>query len=228
MKVTRLSLTLILTATALAGATPASGAILELGPLGTATPGCPGFTPANCRIGVVKQTGFQAKVGTTKNFSTANANGYIVAWTIPLPALTTTQVREASKTRGGAPRAQIVVLAPLGSSKFKVVGRSPMVDLSRYMGTSPTFALAKALPIKKGQVVGITVPSWAPSLQLGVGSDTSWRSTRPLKEAAADNFTTQRALVGETTTGTFTALYQRARLVYSTTFIPNPTAKTTK
>ncbi len=151
MKVTRLSLTLILSAAALVSAAPASGAVLELGPLGTATPGCPGFTPANCRIGVVKQAGFQAKVGTTKNFSTANANGNIVAWTLPLPALTAKQIREANAQHSGAPRAQIVVLTPLGSSKFRVVARSPTVDVTRYMGTSPTFALARALPIKKGR-----------------------------------------------------------------------------
>ncbi len=125
-------------------------------------------------------------------------------------------MRDANKSLGGAPRAQLVVLTPLGKSRFRIVGRSATVDVSRYMGTSPTFALARALPIKKGQIVALNIPSWLPSLQLGLSSDTSWRSTRPLKEAAADDFTTQRALIGATTTGTFTALYQRARLVYST------------
>lgn len=209
-------------------AAPASAAISEIAALGDNKPGCPGFDANDCRIVLVRQTGFQAKVGTTKNFTTAPADGHVVAWTLPLAAVSASQVKDVNSNYGGAPRVALVILAPLGKSMFKVVQKGPLLDMTKYLGTTPTFALPTALPIKKGQVIGITVPTWAPVIQLGLGADTSWRSTRPLKEAVQDKFSEQRALVGSTTTGSFAALYQRARLAYSATFVPTPTpAKST-
>lgn len=216
------SILLALAATFLAAA-PAGAAISEIAALGENKPGCPGFDANNCRIVLVRQTGFQAKVGTTKNFTTAPTSGNIVAWTLPLAAVSASQVEKVNKLYGGAPRVAVVVLAPLGKSVFKVVQKGPLVDVTKYLGTTPTFALPNALPIQKGQVIGITVPTWAPVIQLGLGADTSWRSTRPVKEVVQDNFGSQRALVGNATQASFAALYQRARLTYSATFVPTPT-----
>jgi hypothetical protein len=216
---------LLLLAAAFLGvlSTPASAAISEIAALGENKPGCPGFDAKNCRIVLVRQTGFQAKVGTTKNFTTIPSNGHIVAWTLPLAAVSASQVEDVNSRYGGAPKVAVVVLAPQGKSVYKVVQKGPLLDVTKYLGTTPTFALPTALPVKKGQVVGITVPTWAPVIQLGLGADTSWRSTRPVKDVVQENFASQRALVGSTTTGSFAALYQRARLTYSATFIPLPT-----
>lgn len=212
-------------------AAPAVGhaAVTELAPLGSSTASCPGFSEADCGIVVVRQTGFQAKVGTTKAFSTSKTSGHVVAWSVSLAGVAASKVKDVSDKFGGSPKAALVVLAPLGKSRFRVVQKGPLEDLTKYLGTNPTFALPTALPIKAGQVVGLTVPTWAPILQIGLGSDTSWRSSKPLKETVAGDFRTQRALVGETTDGFFGALYQRARMVYSATVVPTPTpAKTTK
>lgn len=202
---------------------PAQGSIAEISALGDNKPGCPGFDANDCRIVLVRQTAFQAKVGTTKSITTAPSDGHVVAWTLPLAAVASSQVTKVNKSYGGAPRVALVVLAPLGKSSFKVVQKGPLIDVTSYLGTTPTFALPAALPIKKGQILGLTVPTWAPVIQLGLGADTSWRSTRPLKEAVGENFASQRALVGTATTGSFAALYQRARLTYSATFVPTPT-----
>lgn len=214
---------------ALVAPAAATAGVTELAPLGTSVAGCPGFAEKDCGIVVVRQTGFQAKVGTTKAFTTAKTSGDVVAWSISLAAVAASKVKNVNKQFGGAPRAAVVVLAPLGKSQFKVVQKGPLVDLTKYLGTIPTFALPTALPIKPGQVVGITIPTWAPVLQLGLGSDTSWRSSKPLKESVAKDYRPQRALVGTNADASFAALYQRARLAYSATVVPTPTpAKTTK
>jgi hypothetical protein len=212
------------TAAACCGVTaaPAGAAISEIAALGDNKPGCPGFDAKNCRIVLVRQTGFQAKVGTTANFTTAPSAGHLVAWTLPLAAVSAAQVEDVNSRYGGAPRVAVVVLAPQGKSMFKVVQKGPLVDVTKYLGTTPTFALPTALPIAKGQVIGITVPTWAPVIQLGLAADTSWRSTRPVKDVVQEDFASQRALVGSATTGSFAALYQRARLSYSATFVPTP------
>lgn len=213
----------------LASPVGASAALTELGPLGTSTAGCPGFAADDCRVVVARQTGFQAKVGTAKSFTSSKTSGDVVAWSVSLVSVPAAKVKEVNESYGGAPRAALVVLAPLGKSRFRVVQKGPLVDLTKYLGTTPTFALPTALPIKSGQVVGITVPTWAPLLQLGLGGDTSWRSSKPLKESVAQDYRPQRALVGTSTDASFAALYQRARLAYSATMVPTPTpAKKTK
>jgi hypothetical protein len=206
----------------------AQAALTEIAPLGTAAAGCPGFAEQDCAVVLARQTAFQAKVGTTKGFTTVKSSGDLVAWTVSLVAVSADGVKSVNSRYGGAPRAAVVVLAPLGKSRFRVVQKGPLVDLTKYLGTTPTFALPTALPVKAGQIVGLTVPTWAPMLQLGLGSDTSWRSSKPLKESVAKDYRPQRALVGTSSEASFAALYQRVRMAYSVTMVPTPTPAKTK
>lgn len=199
-------------------------ALTEVAPLTDAKASCPGFEPKDCAIIVVRQTGFQAKVTTTRNYAVAKTNGSLVAWTVSLYAPSATDSKKLSDGYGGTPKIAVVVLEPQSGkgANYKVVQKGPLVDVSKYLGSTPTFALPEALPVKKGQVVGITVPTWAPILHLGFGPDTSWRSSRPLKETLAGDFSKQQALVGSNEKGSFKALYQRARLAYSAIMVPTP------
>lgn len=225
---TRRLLPALLAAAALTAPASASASLTEIAPLAGATAGCPGFAEQDCTVVLARQTAFQAKVGTTKAFSTIKTSGHLVAWSISLMAVAADGVKNVNSRYGGAPRVALVVLQPLGKSRFRVVQKGPLEDLTKYLGTTPTFALPTALPVKSGQVVGITVPTWAPVLQLGLGSDTSWRSSKPMKESVAKDYRPQRALVGTSTEASFAALYQRVRIAYSATLVPTPTpAKTT-
>lgn len=221
---TRRLLPLLFATLGLALPASASAALTEIAPLGTNTAGCPGFAENDCTVVLARQTAFQAKVGTTKAFSTVKGTGHVVAWSISLMAVPADGVKRVNSSYGGAPRVALVVLQPLGKSKYRVVQKGPLEDLTKYLGTTPTFALPTALPVKSGQVVGITVPTWAPVLQLGLGSDTSWRSSKPMKESVAKDYRPQRALVGTSTDASFGALYQRVRIAYSATMVPTPAA----
>ncbi len=221
-------LPLLVVLTGLLAPSAAHAALTEIAPLGTATAGCPGFAEQDCAVVLARQTAFQAKVGTTKAFTTVKSSGDLVAWTVSLVAVSADGVKSVNSRYGGAPRAAVVVLAPLGKSRFRVVQKGPLVDLTKYLGTTPTFALPTALPVKAGQIIGLTVPTWAPMLQLGLGSDTSWRSSKPLKESVAKDYRPQRALVGTSSEASFAALYQRVRMAYSVTMVPTPTPAKTK
>jgi len=94
-------------------------------------------------------------------------------------------------------------------------------NLTDYFGQTVQFPLAQTLPIKKGQYVGLTVPTWAPALQIGLGADTSWRASRG-KDDCADT-STQSALVGTRRSVAFACLFKTARLTYSATLITSPT-----
>ena len=79
---------------------------------------------------------------------------------------------------GGASTAGISVLKPGTKLFHRVTGQSPIQSLQPYFGTTVQFPLGRALNVKKGYLIALTVPSWAPALALGMGNDTSWRASR--------------------------------------------------
>ncbi len=201
--------------------TAASAAITELGAL---PEGVRGACPENCQA-VSRTTGYQAKVGPDRALYQAPADGRVVAWTLALGKPGPKQTAFFTERLGGDSQAAIVVLAAGKKLVREVVAKAPLQKLTDYFGTVVQFPLERSLPIKKGQYIGLTVPSWAPLLQIGLGSDTSWRASR-----AADgcgDTATQSALVGARRAVAFKCLFRTARLTYSATFISSPTKDAT-
>src|SRR3954468_3644611 len=156
-------------------AAPAGAKIIELGQTATTTPpSC----PSNPCQAVSRTTGYQAKVGTNRGLMAAPADGKIVAWTITLGAPGRRQVKFFNDNYGGAATAGLSILKPGTKLFHRVTGASPLQSLQPYFGTTVQFPLGTALNVKKGYVIGLTVPSWAPALALGMGNDTSWRASR--------------------------------------------------
>ncbi|MEA2222223.1 MAG: hypothetical protein QOH83_599 [Solirubrobacteraceae bacterium] len=202
-------------ALALPAAAPAK--IAELGQLAD---GVKGACPENCQA-VSRTTGYQAKVGPERALYQAPADGRIVAWTIALGKPGPKQTAFFTERLGGASQAAIVVLEPDKKLVRRVVAKAPIQNLTDYFGQTVQFPLAQTLPIKKGQYVGLTVPTWAPALQIGLGGDTSWRASRA-KDTCADT-STQSALVGSRRAVAFACLFKTARLTYSATLVTSPT-----
>ena len=204
-------------AAALAAPAAAPAAVIELGAL---PDGVRGACPDNC-VAVSRTTGYQAKVGPDRALYKAPANGRIVAWSVALGKPGPKQTAFFTERLGGDSQAAVVVLAAGKKLVRQVVAKSPLRELTDYFGTAVQFPLEQSLRIRKGQYIGLTVPSWAPLLQVGVGSDTSWRASRA-PDACLDT-ATQSALVGSRRSATFKCLFRTARLTYSATFIPSPT-----
>jgi len=178
-----------------------------------------GSCPVSCQA-VTRSTGYQAKVGPDRDLYRAPADGRIVAWSIGLGKPGPKQTAFFEERYGGAAQASLVVLDPGEKLARTVVAKAPVQRLTEYFGQTVQFPLARTLRVRKGQYIGLTVPTWAPALQIGLPSDTSWRSSRA-KTGCLDT-TTQFALLGERTLATFHCLYKTARLTYSATFISSP------
>ena len=200
---------------ALPAAAPAR--IAELGQLAD---GVRGACPDNCQA-VSRTTGYQAKVGPDRSLYRAPADGRIVAWTIALGKPGPKQTAFFTERLGGESQATIVVLDPRKKLVRRVVAKAPLQKLTDYFGQVVQFPLERSLRIRRGQYVGLSVPSWAPALQIGLGSDTSWRASRA-RDTCADT-ATQSALVGSRTAVPFACLFKTARLTYSATLITSPT-----
>ena len=201
----------------LAFPTTASARVAEIG---TMADGVRGSCPRNCQA-VSRTTGYQAKVGPNRDLYRAPEDGRIVAWTIALGNPGPKQRAFFTERLGGESQAAIVVLDPGARLRHRVVAKAPLVKLNDYFGRAVQFPLARSLPIKRGQSVGLTVPTWVPALQIGLGSDTSWRSARAANDCS--DTATQTALVGSRRSASFRCLYRTARLTYRATLVTNPT-----
>jgi hypothetical protein len=207
-------------ATAALAPPAASARIIEIGKLAQENPpSC----PSNPCQAVSRTTGYQAKVGPTRGLFAAPEDGKIVAWSITLGRPGPRQVRFFNENYGGTARAGITILKP-GTKLFgRVTGQSPIVSLEPYFGQTVQFPLGRALNVRKGYLVALTVPSWAPALALGLGNDTSWRASRG--RGACQRTDSQTAQMRLRSLAQYRCLYRTARLTYSATLItaPRPT-----
>ena len=96
-------------------------------------------------------------------------DGSIVAWTIGLGKPGKKQTTFFNDKLGGEPQAQITVLNPRRKLRSRAVGQGDLQKLTPYFGTTVQFPLAKSIPVKKGWVIALTVPTWAPALAVGLG-----------------------------------------------------------
>jgi hypothetical protein len=200
----------------------APATLTEVGLVPTTTPPTVASCPASPCLAVSRTTGFQAKVGTVSQPLAVRRTGTIVAWTITLGKPNATQIKFFNANEGGVSEAGIAVLRPQPKPNltYKLVALSPTVKLQQYFGKTAQFPLETTIPVKKGDVVALSVPSWAPALALGFGGDTSWRASRPRKSCSSTSAQTVQSAIG--TSLQYYCLYQTARLTYSATLISTP------
>jgi hypothetical protein len=217
LKKTLLSGAVAVTA-ALAGAPAASAEIIEIGK--AAEPGA-SSCPDNC-FAVSRTTGYQAKVGPQRGPMVVPKDGYIVAWTISLGKPGQKQTAFFERRLGGESSAYISVLQPGAKLNSRLVSHGSARKLTRFFGTTVQFPLPRPLLVKKGQVIALTVPTWAPALAVGLGGDTSWRASR--SRGQCDDSGVQTAQERGATTQYY-CLYRTARLAYSATLVTSPYAR---
>jgi hypothetical protein len=214
----------VLASVALALIVPAAApaTLAEVGVIPTTTPATVPSCPASPCLAVSRTTGFQVKVATTHNPLSAPRSGTIVAWTITLGKPNATQIKFFNANEGGPAEAGIAILraVPKPNLTYKLIAQGPMVKLQPYFGKTAQFPLETTIPVKKGDIVALTVPSWAPALALGFGNDTSWRASRPKKQCTSTSAQTVHTGIGSPIQ--YFCLYQTARLTYSATLISTP------
>jgi hypothetical protein len=196
---------------------PAHARIIEIGQVaGAAGPSCPA-TP--CEV-ISRTTAFQTRVAGRRRMFVAPRDGRIVAWSISLGTPRPRQRRFFEENLGGAAQAGITVLKQ-GDRRFgRVTAESPVQTLTPYFGQTVQFPLTTSLAIHRGDVVALTVPTWAPALGLGMGRDTVWRASRDAD--ACDDTQTQSAQTDLRDLTQYKCAYRTARLTYSATLITTP------
>lgn len=191
--------------------------VTEVGDSGAdVKPSCPA---PPCKA-ISRTTGYQVKVGDDRDIDVVKSDGRIVAWTVTLSKPGPTQTKYFNDKLGGAAQAQLTILRPGNKLYARVLAQGEPVKLQPYFGKTTTFPLNKPIPVKKGNIIGISVPTWAPMLAVGQPGATSWRASRG--KGQCNDFVTPTA---QTTTDNITRFYclnRTGRLIYSATVIPDP------
>jgi hypothetical protein len=196
--------------------TTASARIDEIGKLEPAVaPAC----PRTCQA-ISRTTGFQAKVGEARGLMTVPRDGRIVAWSIALGKPGPKQTTFFNDKLGGESQAQITVLNPRRALRSRAVAQGEPQKLEPYFGMTVQFPLTKSIEVKKGYVVALTVPTWAPALALGLGADTSWRAARNKGQCEETQLQTSQTLPNQL--ARYYCLYKTARLTYTATLVSTP------
>ena len=202
-----------------AAASTASAKTYELGATDDATTvSC----PDNCFV-VTRTTAMQVRTGTVRYPMTAPRSGRVVAFTLQLGSLDDRAIHFFNSTYGGTSRVQLTVLRPQPrpARSYEVVATTGIFKIQPFFGTTVQFPLETTLPMRKGDVVALSVPTWAPILAVNLPTENGWRASRA--DNCRDLLTqTAQLAVGDATQ--YKCLYQTARVTFSATLISTPVA----
>ncbi|HET8566059.1 MAG TPA: hypothetical protein VFL77_06255 [Solirubrobacterales bacterium] len=212
--------------------------VLVLGQTAETPPAsCPGKIVNNveitpCRVeGHV--TGFQSIADGVARPYEAPFEGKIVAWSITLAKpstketkTTTDEVSFFDDFLGTPSEARIGVLRPVEGTKppkYTLVRQSPIEVLNPYFGSTPVFALDHPLTVLKGQIVALTVPTWAPMFAFNVSAENTWRGSRlPEHCSSKEDIQNGHPQQGVGKTKTYGCYYSNARLLYQAWLAKKP------
>lgn len=211
----------------------ASATQIEIGrTVEKSTPTCPG-PPDKCQA-VSRTTGFQTQVNKVKDPFVVPREGRIVSLTLQLGNPNKAQLDFFSQKISPKAQARLAIIKPYRkvANKYRFVlnAQSEVFELNKFFGKTVEFPLRTSLFVRKGYIVALTVPTWAPVLAVGPTADAatftrdySWRASRGKPCApAAGELPTQSA---QQTPGSFTQYfceYRTARLTYTAKLITNP------
>jgi hypothetical protein len=207
-------------------------------------PTCPSnVQPSKCTIVLTRSTGLETIRDGVDYPTRAGQSGVIVAFTVGLSRLSANNatakadIHYLDSTYGGNTEAAVAVLKPVGARrlfKWQLVAESPLFHLQPYLGTVTQFPLANSigapgtpamaapLPIAKGDVVALTVPTWAPVLSFGLsGKDFAYRQSR--RANCTNPAASEQAQLTLNTIVQYRCDYTGTRIEYSATEITGPT-----
>jgi len=209
-------LAILVALAASAGAANSSHTTVVLGSTATAPdPSCP-ETPCQA-IGSV--TGFQVSNGQVSLPFSVPRNGKVTSWTLSLAQPTNSQRSFFNGFFGTPPEARLAILRRIAGTeppRYNLRSQGSIHVLSPYLGQTVRFSAS--LPVEKGDIVGITVPTWAPAFAQGLAANNAWRASREEGKCTNSNDVRQgepQMKVGKR--ATYGCRYTTARLLYTVT-----------
>jgi hypothetical protein len=186
----------------------------------TATEPDPSCPELPCQaIGSV--TGFQVNNGQTRLPFQVPHDGTIKAWTLTLAQPTNSQRSFFNGFFGTPPEARLAILRRVPGTeppRYTLLRQGSIKVLSPYLGQTVKFG--SNLEVEKGDIVGLTVPTWAPAFAQELDADNVWRASR--ETGTCKNATDIRQGEPQQKLGSrreYGCKYTTARLLYTATLV---------
>jgi hypothetical protein len=168
-------------AAALPGAADASEIVIGQTSSPLVAPSCPaGVSPSNCTIVLPQMTALETSSNGFADPTTVRQAGELVALDLGIssissnPRTAAADVSYLDSTYGGPPEAAVTVLRPIGKRSrnlWTVAAESQPIELGSHLGQVDEFPLISELPVVPGEVIALTVPTWAPVLSIDLAGD---------------------------------------------------------
>jgi hypothetical protein len=206
----------------------ASARVVELGAqASTVTPSC----PADPCEAAVRVTGLQGRSANgPKNPYYIRRDGYVVAFTVTLAKPNAEQIAFFNDNFGSPAQVRLSVLRRGDKRKtrlnYRLISQSDLYDVDRYFGSSPTFVLDKPLRVKKTNWIAVSVPTWAPMFSNNLTRSDWWRSSRAKGSCEPPRSLRQYSMQELRDVSVFGCTYHGARLLYTVTYVPDPSPTT--
>jgi hypothetical protein len=201
-----------------AGAATTSKTTVVLGSTGTTPdPSCPGLP---CQA-VGSVTGFQVSNNQTQLPFRVQRPGKVKSWTLTLAQPTNSQRSFFNGFFGTPPEARLAILRRIAGTsppRYNLSSQGSVHVLSPYLGQTVKFGAS--LDVQKGDIVGLTVPTWAPAFAQGLTGKSVWRASR--EPGKCTNATDVRQGEPQQKVGkraTYACKYSTARLLYTVTVV---------
>ncbi len=201
-----------------ADAATASKTTVVLGDTGTLPdPSCPD-SPCQA-IGSV--TGFQVSTEQGSLPFRVRRDGKIKSWTLTLAEPTSSQRSFFNGFFGTPPQARLAILRRVPETnppRYNLRAQGSIHVLSPYLGQTVRFGAS--LRVQAGDIIGLTIPTWAPAFAQGLPSSNAWRASR--EPGKCINSTDVRQGEPQLKVGaraTYGCRYSTARLLYTVTVV---------
>jgi hypothetical protein len=217
-------LLIVLALLALALPVVASGKIVTLGEADPALPASK--CPNDPCLAAYQMTGYQEAANDSKKRPyLIRRSGRVIALTVKLGKLTQEQI-DFFNDRFDTPASVRISILRKGRRKprlhdHRMVAQSEVFSVEDHFGTTPTFVLDEPLDVKRGNIVALTVPTWAPVLASEQKRSEFWRSSR-----SEDNCGTAKENAPPSAHMKVGSLrdwrcnYRGERLLYTVTYVP--------
>ena len=192
----------------------------------------PGVAQNQCNIVVPQMTVFNTTSDGVSNPMMIHKPGEIVSVKIGISAISSdaktlrTDISYLNKTYGGPAEAEVAVLRQVGQRtklRWSLVAQSPAYQLQPYRSQVVQFPLATPLPVVPGEMVALTVPTWAPILSYDLTANKfAYRQSRMTNctKAGASTVIQAQLVIGQL--ARYGCSYQGTRVQYSAQEITTP------
>lgn len=200
--------------TGASGSTDATDATAAIQIANTGTvdpPSC----PVNPCVVISKTTALQVKDGSTLQPFAIKRAGRITAWSVTLGLPSSGQIHYFDTSEGGTARAALAVLRNVRGLDYRLIAESPIVRVQPYFGKTLELTLSAAIPVIKGDVLALAVPTWLPALALNYPPVTSWRASRSASRCKDVTAQSSQSVIGSSVE--YACLYQTALITFSAT-----------